>query len=66
MPDLLGMSARDAVRKLLKLGISARVSGDGFVMSQDPAPGAPIDAEGVCRLELQRRLPPATATVSRP
>ena len=37
------MSARDAVRKLVKLGMSARMSGDGFVVSQVPAAGAPIE-----------------------
>jgi cell division protein FtsI (penicillin-binding protein 3) len=60
LPDLRGMSARDAVRKLVKLGMTARVSGDGIVVSQEPAPGTPIDAEGVCRLVLQRRVPAVT------
>jgi cell division protein FtsI (penicillin-binding protein 3) len=64
-PDLRGMSARDAMRKLVKLGITARASGDGIVVSQDPAPGTAIDAESVCRLVLQRR-PPAAATASQP
>ncbi|HMB79894.1 MAG TPA: penicillin-binding transpeptidase domain-containing protein, partial [Vicinamibacterales bacterium] len=31
VPDLRGMSAREAVRKLVKLGMNARVSGDGSV-----------------------------------
>lgn len=55
VPDLRGMSARDAVRKLVKLGMAARVSGDGIVVSQEPAPGMPIEADAVCRLVLQRR-----------
>src|SRR5439155_2618212 len=62
VPDLRGMSARDAVRTLVKLGIAARAAGDGVVVSQDPAPGTPIDAARVCRLVLQRwplRLPTA-------
>jgi cell division protein FtsI (penicillin-binding protein 3) len=58
MPDLRGLSARDAIRALVKLGMTARASGDGIVVSQEPSPGALIDAEGVCRLVLQRRLPP--------
>jgi len=65
MPDLRGMSAREAVRKLVKLGMTVRVSGDGVVVSQDPAPGAPIDAEGACRLVLQRRAA-ASPTASQP
>src|SRR5207253_966375 len=63
IPDLRGMSARDAVRRLVKLGMTARVSGDGIVVSQEPAPGTPIDADGVCHLVLQRRAPaPVTAS----
>ena len=54
VPDLRGLSAREAVRKLVKLGMSARVSGDGFVVSQEPAAGAPIEGEGLCRLVLDR------------
>ena len=49
-----GMSAREAVRKLVKLGLTAHVSGDGFVMSQDPAAGAPLEPGAVCRLVLNR------------
>jgi cell division protein FtsI (penicillin-binding protein 3) len=60
VPDLTGMSARDAIRVLVKLGLSAHVSGDGFVVSQDPAPGAPVDANAVCRLVLERRPRRAT------
>ena len=57
MPDLRGMSAREAVRALVRLGMTARVSGDGFVVSQDPAAGTPIDAEA--------RLPPGAAAPTR-
>jgi hypothetical protein len=59
------MSAREAVRKLVKLGMNARTSGDGFVVSQDPAAGTPIDAEAVCRLVL-RRWPLRPPTASQP
>jgi cell division protein FtsI (penicillin-binding protein 3) len=54
VPDLRGLSAREAVRKLVKVGMSARVSGDGFVVSQEPAAGAPIEGDGLCRLVLDR------------
>jgi cell division protein FtsI (penicillin-binding protein 3) len=63
VPDLTGMSARDALRTLVKIGMSARVSGDGFVVSQEPPPGAPIDADAVCRLVLER-YPRRPAAVS--
>jgi cell division protein FtsI (penicillin-binding protein 3) len=54
VPDLRGMSARDAIRALGTLGLSARVVGDGAVVSQDPAPGTFVDPGGVCRLVLER------------
>ncbi len=54
VPDLTGLSARDAVRRLVKLGMSARVTGDGFVVSQTPSAGSPIDGDAVCKLVLER------------
>jgi beta-lactam-binding protein with PASTA domain len=59
------MSARDAMRKLTRYGLSARMQGDGFVAEQDPAPGTPVDENSVCRLTLARvpaRQTPATRT----
>jgi cell division protein FtsI/penicillin-binding protein 2 len=58
VPDLRGMSAREAVRKLVTLGMHARASGDGIVVSQDPQPGAPLDPGTVCRLVLDRKSQP--------
>ena len=54
VPDVRGLSARDAMRKLTRFGLSARMHGDGFVAEQDPAPGTPIDEGSVCRLTLVR------------
>jgi cell division protein FtsI/penicillin-binding protein 2 len=54
VPDLRGLSARDAMRALSRLGMSVRMVGDGIVVSQDPAPGTPVDPDGVCRLVLGR------------
>jgi cell division protein FtsI (penicillin-binding protein 3) len=54
LPDVRGMSAREAMRTLVKLGLTARLSGDGFVVAQDPQPGAPLEEGGVCRLTLAR------------
>jgi len=63
MPDLRGMSAREAVRTLVKLGMIARLAGDGFVVAQDPPAGTPLEAEGVCKLVLERAPVPAHRTV---
>jgi cell division protein FtsI (penicillin-binding protein 3) len=66
VPDVRGMSARDAVRKLVKIGMNARASGDGFVVSQAPAAGAPIDGDALCRLVLERRPSRPVVSASRP
>jgi cell division protein FtsI (penicillin-binding protein 3) len=54
MPDLRGMSARDALRRMMRLGLAARVDGSGFVVSQDPPAGAPLDAVSTGRVTLAR------------
>ena len=56
VPNLHGMSAREAVQRLVRLGLTARVSGDGFVMSQDPPAGAVLEPGTVCRLVLTRSV----------
>jgi cell division protein FtsI (penicillin-binding protein 3) len=66
VPDLSGLSARDAVRKLVTLGMTAHVTGDGFVVSQEPPAGTPIDHDAVCRLTLARWPPRRPATASHP
>lgn len=52
--DLRGLSARDAMRTLVQLGLSARITGDGFVVSQDPPAGSPVEAGGICHVVLER------------
>jgi len=69
MPDLAGKSAREAIRILVKVGMSARVSGDGFVVSQEPAAGEAIAGQHVCRLVLERwpaRRPSIAAPTGHP
>jgi cell division protein FtsI (penicillin-binding protein 3) len=66
VPDVRGMSAREAVRKLVKVGMNARASGDGLVVSQTPEAGSPIDGGALCRLVLERRPSRPVMTVSRP
>ena len=61
MPDLRGLSARDALRALTRLGMSARMSGDGFVVEQSPEAGSPLVAGDAARLKLGRR-PPAPSS----
>jgi cell division protein FtsI (penicillin-binding protein 3) len=65
MPDLHGMSARDALRRMMRLGLAARVDGSGFVVSQDPPAGAPLDAVSNGRVTLARK-PNAPSEQARP
>jgi membrane peptidoglycan carboxypeptidase len=54
-PDLAGLSARDAVRALGKLGVSGKLVGSGLVVAQQPAAGAPFDPGNTVVLKLQRQ-----------
>ena len=57
MPNLHGLSARDAVRSLTSIGLRAKLAGNGFVVEQSPEPGAAlVPGDGVL-LKLGRRVP---------
>ena len=57
MPDLRGLSAREAVQSLTSIGLRARLTGSGFVVEQSLEPGAPlVRGDGVV-LKLSRRPP---------
>jgi cell division protein FtsI (penicillin-binding protein 3) len=64
IPDLTGMSARDALRALARLGIASRLRGSGVVVQQQPAAGAPIDPDVTATLWLERQ--PAVRLASAP
>lgn len=51
MPDLRGLSARQATAWLAALGVSATIRGTGVVTDQSPAPGSPL--AGTARLTCQ-------------
>ena len=57
MPDLRGLGAREALRELTRLGMTARMAGDGFVLAHTPEPGVPVSRGDVSRLTLGRRPP---------
>lgn len=54
MPDLRGLSGREALRVLARLGVAATVDGLGLVVEQDPPPGVRLDQVGPCKLRLGR------------
>jgi cell division protein FtsI (penicillin-binding protein 3) len=55
-PDLRGLSAREALHTLSRLGMTARLNGAGVVIRQEPEAGAPIDRDTTSTLWLERRL----------
>jgi membrane peptidoglycan carboxypeptidase len=57
LPELRGLSGREALRILMRLGITPRVAGEGVVIEQDPLPGSPVEPGGACRLALGRLAP---------
>jgi cell division protein FtsI (penicillin-binding protein 3) len=52
VPDLAGLSGRDAVRVLTRAGLVPRLSGSGFVVSQDPPAGGAFEPGAVCKVVL--------------
>ena len=59
MPDLRGLSAREALKALSRIGMTARMVGDGFVLEQNPEAGAALVRGDACALTLGRRAPMA-------
>ena len=57
LPDLRGMSAREALRELARVGLTAKMQGTGVVVEQDPPAGSPFEPGATCTLVLNRRLP---------
>ncbi len=63
-PDLRGLSARDALRSLARLGVTGQLHGAGLVVAQRPQPGTPIEQGTSSTVWLQRQPPsrPPSAT----
>jgi cell division protein FtsI/penicillin-binding protein 2 len=56
VPDVRGLSAREAVRVLSRIGLATRVSGAGVVDSQFPEAGAPLERGASIALQLKRQM----------
>ena len=55
MPDLRGLSAREALRRLARpADVGAPAGSAVVVISQSPAPGTPLDPAATCTLVLDR------------
>ena len=57
VPDVRGLGAREAARRLVQLGLVPRLTGDGIVIDQDPAAGSALEPGRPCRLWLDRVAP---------
>ncbi|MDO8795903.1 MAG: penicillin-binding protein [Vicinamibacterales bacterium] len=64
-PDLGGLSGREAVQMLARVGLTVRLHGTGVVVRQAPEPGEPIERGSVSTLWLDR-LPSLDAVGPRP
>ncbi len=58
MPDLRGLSARQAVDALGRIGLRAEFTGDGAVAGHLPAAGESVDPGATVIIRLQRYAPP--------
>lgn len=54
VPNVQGLSAREALRVLGRAGLVPRVAGDGVVVTQAPLAGAPLERGAVISLQLRR------------
>jgi cell division protein FtsI/penicillin-binding protein 2 len=54
VPDVVGLSARDAARSLVRLGLNPVLNGTGIVIGQNPPAGTALDLGAACHLTLAR------------
>ena len=66
LPDFRGMSARQALRVLTKIGMSARLNGSGIVAAQRPAAGSYVEPGTTAELWLERSAVVVASTVVDP
>ena len=62
LPDFRGLSAREALKVLTKVGLTARINGSGIVTTQRPAAGTPIEPGTTTELWLERSRSMSGAT----
>jgi hypothetical protein len=59
LPDLTGLTVREALRELSPRQVTASITGRGVVVRQEPPPGTPLPLSRPCRLWCE--LPDASA-----
>lgn len=53
MPDLLGLTIKEAMRALEPLGLEVTWNGSGRVIDQSPAANTPVTKGGICAITLE-------------
>ncbi len=65
VPDVVGLSLREATRVLARFRLTPRPTGTGVVIQQDPPPGTPVEPDSSCTLTLGRPVPVAVGSDQR-
>jgi cell division protein FtsI/penicillin-binding protein 2 len=65
MPDLRGLSGREALRIAAQVGLATQLKGSGIVVDQAPAPGATVDRGVTCQITLRRQAVVAAIEATR-
>jgi hypothetical protein len=63
-PDLRGLSAREALHILTRLGVTGRLNGIGIVTRQQPEAGTPVDRDATAATLWLERQPPESTVAS--
>jgi beta-lactam-binding protein with PASTA domain len=53
MPDLTGLSMRNALSRIEGRGLIIKVSGNGKVVEQNPKPGVVVEKGDICYLRFR-------------
>jgi cell division protein FtsI (penicillin-binding protein 3) len=64
VPDLKGLSLRDAVRLLSERSIKYQITGSGWVIDQSLLPGSPVTSNLFCILQAAPLKPPMADSLS--
>jgi beta-lactam-binding protein with PASTA domain len=54
MPNLVGLGAREALRRMARLGVSLKMQGSGLVVAQYPEAGESVAVGGSSTIMLDR------------
>jgi membrane peptidoglycan carboxypeptidase len=66
IPDLKGVSLRQAVRMLSVRGIKVNITGSGKVLTQSLTPGSPVEKNSICHLTAGCGIPLDSLSTCRP